>query len=135
MAAAMKNGRRWLTSAAMPPMAGPSANPAPNAAPSNPSSRARSFSGATSVTAAWATDTLAPLAPSMIRPRNSSHSDPASPVSRLPTAVPVSDRMMIGLRPKRSDSRPVMGEKTTCAMENEATSSPAIAGDAPASRA
>ena len=119
----------------MPPMAGPSANPAPNAAPSKPSNRARSSGGATSVTDACATDTLAPLAPSMIRARNSNHSEPASPVSKLPIAVPTSDMMITGLRPKRSDRRPLIGENTTCAIENDATSNPAIAGEAPASRA
>ena len=125
-----------MTSAATPPIAGPSANPAPNAAPSNPSNRARSSGAETSVTAACATDTLAPLAPSTMRPRNSSHnSEPASPVSRLPTAVPTSDMMITGLRPTRSDSRPVSGEHTSWATENDATSAPAVAGDAPASRA
>ena len=96
----------------------------------------RSSGGATSVTAACATDTLAPLAPSMMRPRNSNHSnEPASPVSKLPNAVPTSDMMITGLRPTRSDSRPVIGENTSCAIENDATSRPAVAGDAPASRA
>ena len=52
-----------------------------------------------------------------------------------PTAVPASDMMITGLRPMRSDSRPVNGEHTNWAIENEATSSPAVAGDAPASRA
>src|SRR5207249_115487 len=39
------------------------------------------------------------------------------------------------LRPTRSDSRPVSGEHANCAIENDATSNPAVAGDAPASRA
>ena len=99
---------------------GPSTKPTPKAAPSRPSRRGRSSGGATSVTAAWATDTLAPDAPSMMRPRNSSHSDVAPPVSKLPTAVPNSDTMMTGLRPTRSESRPRSGAKTSWASENEA---------------
>ncbi len=117
----------------MPPMAGPRAKPTPKAAPSSPSSRARSSRGATSVTDAWATETLAPDAPSSSRARNSSHSEPASPVRRLPIAVPTREATSTGLRPMRSDSRPVNGEQTSWASENEATSSPAWVGVAPRS--
>ena len=83
------------------------------------------------MTAPWATETLAPDAPSMIRPRNSSHSDPASPVSRLPTAVPTSDRMMTGLRPMRSESRPSSGAQISWATEKAANRSPTVVGVAP----
>ena len=122
MPAAMKNGSRWLTSAATPPMAGPAQTAEHSMSKAE---QPRSIAAAPqSVTAACATDTLAPLAPSMIRARNSSHSEPASPVSRLPTAVPTSDMMITGLRPTRSDSRPVIGENTSCAIENDATNTP-----------
>ncbi len=49
-------------------MAGPATNPRPNAAPSSPNSRARCSGLATSLTDAWATDTLAPEIPSTTRP-------------------------------------------------------------------
>ena len=79
--------------------------------------RARSRGAATSATAACATDTLPPDAPSMIRPRNSSGIAPATPVSRLPTAVPNNEMISTGLRPIRSESRPHTGANTSCANE------------------
>src|SRR3954468_17526796 len=116
-------------------MAGPATNPTPNAAPSRPISRARSRGAATSATDAWATDTLAPDAPSMIRPTKSRASPPATPpampVSRLPTAVPNKEISSTGLRPMRSDSRPHNGRHTSCAIENEATSTPMVVAEAP----
>ena len=77
-----------------------------------------------SATAAWATDRLAPLAPSMKRPRNSTHSAPAAPVTKLPMAVPMSEMTMTGLRPMRSLSRPSNGANTNWASENVANSQP-----------
>ncbi len=115
-------------------MAGPATKPTPNAAPSSPISRARSRGAATSATAAWATDTLAPDAPSMMRPTNSRASHrhpPATPVSRLPTAVPNSEISSTGLRPMRSDSRPHSGAHSSWASENEATSTPMVVADGP----
>jgi hypothetical protein len=69
-------------------------------------SRARSRGAATSATDACATDTLAPEAPSMMRPTKSSAIPPASPVSRLPSAVPNSEISSTGLRPMRSGEPP-----------------------------
>ena len=112
-------------------MAGPATNPSPNAAPRSPKSRGRCSAGARSATAAWATDTLAPEMPSSTRPTNSTSSEPASPVSRLPTAVPASDSTRTGLRPTRSDSRPQTGANTNWAREKEASSTPTTAGLAP----
>ena len=90
--------------------------------PSSPNRRARSAGPARSAAAAWATDTLAPEAPSMIRPTSSTARPPARPVSRLPTAVPANDTSRTGLRPKRSDTRPHSGEHTKLAAEKAATS-------------
>ena len=116
-------------------MAGPATKPTPNAAPSSPMSRARSRGAATSATDACATDTLAPEAPSMMRPMNSRASPPATPlatpVSRLPSAVPNSEISSTGLRPKRSDRRPQRGANSSWAIENEATSTPMVVGVAP----
>jgi len=81
-----------------------------------------------SATDACATDTLAPEAPSTSRPMNSSGRPMASPVNRLPMAVPTSDTMSTGLRPTESDSRPHSGDATSCASEKAATSAPATAG-------
>ena len=77
-----------------------------------------------SATAACATERLAPLAPSMMRPRNSTHSAPAAPVTKLPTAVPMSEMTMTGLRPMRSLNRPSSGANTSCANEKVANSQP-----------
>ena len=77
---------------------------------------------ARSAAAAWATETLAPDAPSMIRPTSSTARPPASPVIRLPTAVPASDTSRTGLRPNRSETRPHSGEHTRLAAEKAATS-------------
>ena len=122
MPAARKKGSRGPPSAASEPRAGPATNPTPNAAPSSPNKRARSDGPARSAAAAWATATLAPDAPSMIRPTSNTASPPASPVTRLPTAVPASDTSRTGLRPKRSDTRPHSGEHTKLAAEKAATS-------------
>src|SRR5439155_507386 len=97
MAAAMKNGMWGPPSAASAPMAGPATNPTPNAAPNNPSRCARCDAGATSVTAACATDTDAPEMPSTIRPRNRTHTAPATPVMSDATAVPASHNTRTGL--------------------------------------
>ena len=70
-----------------------------------------------SVTAAWATERLPPDAPSMIRPTNRTHSAPAAPVMKLPTAVPSRAMTITGLRPMRSDSRPSSGAPTSWASE------------------
>ena len=83
---------------------------------------------ARSAAAAWATETLAPDAPSTIRPTKSSGKPPASPVKRLPTAVPANDTISTGLRPKRSDTRPQIGDPISWAKENAATNAPAVAG-------
>ena len=109
---------------ARPPMAGPTTKPTPNAALSIPRRRGRSSGEARSVTAPWATATLPPDAPSMIRPANSTHSAPAAPVRKLPTAVPNSESSRTGLRPMRSERRPRSGAHTNCAAEKEATSRP-----------
>ena len=93
--------------------------------------RDRSLGSTTSVTALWATDTLAPLAPSMMRPRNSSQSALAAPVTKLPMAVPNREINSTGLRPMRSDRRPSSGEQTNWASENEANSSPTATPPAP----
>ena len=77
--------------------------------PAGPSAGPGRAGAATSATAAWATDTLPPDAPSMMRPRNSSGMAPGHPVSRLPTAVPNRAMISTGLRPIRSDSRPHTG--------------------------
>jgi hypothetical protein len=84
-----------------------------------------------SATAACDTASEAPLAPSTARPRKSTHSEPARPVTRLPTAVPTSEMMMTGLRPMRSLSRPSTGANTNCASENVANSHPTAIPDAP----
>ena len=130
-AAATRNGRRGPPRAARAPMAGPATNPRPKAAPRSPSSRARCSGGATSATEACATDTLAPEMPSRTRPRNSTHRAPANPVTRLPTAVPASERTRTGLRPMRSDTRPQNGENTSCAPEKAATRAAAMNDEAP----
>ena len=105
-------------------MAGPSTKPTPNAAPSMPTRGGRRSGSAMSATAAWATARLAPLAPSITRPRNSTHRAPAAPVTKLPMAVPTSEMMMTGLRPMRSDRRPSSGAHTSWARENVANSQP-----------
>ena len=69
--------------------------------------------------------------PSMMRPANSSQSEPARPVTRLPTAVPTRDRIRTGLRPNRSETRPQRGEKTSCMREKDATSRPTVTGRGP----
>ena len=76
------------------------------------------------MTAPCATATLAPDAPSIARPRNNTHNAPAAPVMMLPIAVPTNDKMMTGLRPIRSDKRPINGAHTICAKENVANSRP-----------
>ena len=131
MPAATKNGTRGPASAASPPRAGPNTKPTPNAALSRPRRWARSSGGATSVTAPCATETLAPDAPSTMRPTNSIHTDVAPPVITLPTAVPNSDSRMTGRRPIRSDSRPNSGEKISWATENDETTKPSVVGLAP----
>jgi hypothetical protein len=96
-----------------------------------PSRRARSAGLATSATAPCATDTLAPDAPSRMRPTNTKNNDPAAPVMKLPTAVPNSDSRITGLRPMRSLRRPSSGEHTNCATLNDANNSPMVSPDAP----
>ncbi|CAB4594349.1 unannotated protein [freshwater metagenome] len=121
---ATKNGRCSPPKDAKPPRAGPTTNPTPKAAPKSPNSRGRSLGGARSVTAPWATATLAPDAPSKIRPRKRTHNAPAAPVTNDPTAVPSKEIMITGLRPMRSERRPRSGAHTNCARENEAKSNP-----------
>lgn len=131
IAAARKNGT-WIPALEpSAPRAGPATNPTPKAAPRRPMSLARWRGGARSAAEAWATDTEAPLAPSRMRAANRRASEPASPVSSDPMAVP--NRLMIrtGLRPTLSDRRPQIGAKTSWASENEATSTPMTAGVAP----
>ena len=67
----------------------------------------------------------------MNRPRNSTHSAPAAPVTKLPMAVPMSEMTMTGLRPMRSLSRPSSGANTSWANENVANSQPTAYPEAP----
>ena len=131
MTAATKKGTWGPPRAASAPMAGPATKPTPKAAPSRPSRWARSEGAATSVTAAWATDTDAPEAPSMIRPSSSTQTAPARPVTSEATAVPAIDNTSTGLRPMRSDTRPQMGENTNWAAEKAVISPVAVTAVAP----
>ena len=112
MAAARKKGTAGPPSAASDPTTGPMTKPNPKAAPSRPISRGRCSGAATSATVARATATLAPEAPSMIRPMNSTVREPASPRTRLPSADPTMVTTRTGLRPTRSEIRPQTGDST-----------------------
>ena len=129
--AARKNGSRGPLRAARAPIAGPATKPRPKAAPSRPNSRDRSLGPARSAADAWATDTLAPDPPSIIRPMSNSARPPARPVRRLPMAVPARATMRTGLRPNRSETRPHRGENTNLAAEKTVTSSAAWNEDVP----
>jgi hypothetical protein len=52
-------------------------------------------------------------------------------VTRLATAVPASDSTRMGLRPTRSESRPQIGEKMSCAPEKAAMRALAVTALAP----
>jgi hypothetical protein len=73
---------------------------------------------ATSETVARATATLAPDAPSRMRPMNSIGSDPASPRMRLPIALPAMVMRRMGRRPTLSEMRPQIGENTNWARSS-----------------
>ena len=59
-------------------------------------------------------------------PAKSRAREPATPVRRLPAAVPASERISTGLRPTRSDRRPQTGAKRSCATEKEANRAPTV---------
>ena len=50
----------------------------------------------------------------------------ASPVRRLPRAVPAKERTSTGLRPTRSDRRPHTGANTSWATEKDANRAPTV---------
>ena len=52
-------------------------------------------------------------------------------MTKLPTAVPISEMTITGLRPMRSDSRPSSGAQISWASENEANRKPTVRPDAP----
>ncbi len=131
MPPAIRKGRRSPPNADTEASAGPATNPTPKAAPRSPNRRGRSAGSARSVTAAWATPSEPPDPPSTIRATKSSQMLPARPVARLATAVPTRDMIRTGLRPIRSDRCPHTGASANWAAENEATSRPMVAGDAP----
>jgi hypothetical protein len=50
---------------------------------------------------------------------------------KLPSAVPINEMTMTGLRPMRSDNRPSSGAHTSWASEYEANNNPTVKPDAP----
>ncbi len=63
-----------------------------------------------------------------MRAANSIQSEPASPIIRKARALPSTLKTSTGLRPTRSDRRPRIGEKMSCASEKLPISQPIAAG-------